>query len=561
MFLMVSFISTLVHLFSITYMKGDKYYSRYFALLGLFTFAMQALLLTSNLLIIYIFWELVGFCSYLLIGFWYEKSAAARAAQKAFLFNRVGDIGFLLAVSLVWFSFQTLDIQQITQILVSDTHTNHYLLILLGLGFVLATCGKSAQLPLSVWLPDAMEAPTPVSALIHAATMVAAGIYLLIRVHALLVPEIQLLVVIIGTLTALSAAFSALSQTDIKKVLAYSTVSQLGFMLVATGVGATQVALFHLLTHAFFKAGLFLCAGAIIHALHEQDMRKMGNLRKKMPLIFISYSLCACSLAGIPLFSGFLSKDLILHQSLVWAENHGLLFYLIPVSLFLTSLLTAIYITKQWSLVFLEKKDFLKQPQPKIGGLWQQFSTLPTVYFPILILAIFSLGFAFSINPFLPEKSWLMGGQIPALNHGIAVVSALLAGAGIAIGWWLSKKESSKETGESAAKENFAYKVGLDSFYQKTLVNCSIILSKKLAKFDDAVVDRTVRFAGFGLITIGLLAAWADKYVVDGGVRLSVWAVRKGGQKTKSMQNGKVQSYFAWAMVGMVVLLIFIVYL
>jgi NADH-quinone oxidoreductase subunit L len=566
LFCVVSLISTLVHLFSMTYMKGDKYYGRYFALLGVFTFAMQALLLTSNLLLIYIFWELVGFCSYLLISFWYEKPAAARAAKKAFMFNRVGDMGFLLAITVVYFIFQTLDIQELSIIVRENTNksiqtnANNSVSILLGMGFVLATCGKSAQLPLSVWLPDAMEAPTPVSALIHAATMVAAGIYLLIRVQFLLVSEIQLVVVIIGVLTALSAAFSAFNQTDIKKLLAYSTVSQLGFMMVAVGIGTTQVALFHLLTHAFFKAGLFLCAGVVIHHLHIQDMREMGSLRKKMPVVFISYSICAFSLAGLPFFSGFLSKDLILHQAMLWAASQGFLFYIIPTSLFLTSLLTAIYIGKQWRLVFFEKEILVDESPINVQKLWQRIPPLSMMEFSILILAIFSLGFIFSLHPFLPARSWVMNGQVFDVSHWITVFSSFIACMGMGIGWQLGKQKVSDKIGNRLITNN-TMQFSIDNFYQKTIINGSVHFSNKLANFDSNVVDRTIRFVGFGLVTIGLLAAWGDKYIVDGGVRLSVWAVRKSGQKIKAIQNGKVQSYFAWALVGMLILLIFLVYL
>lgn len=585
MFFIVSFISSLVHLFSGAYMKEDTRKGRYFALLGLFTFAMQSLLLTSNLLIIYIFWELVGFCSYLLIGFWHEKSTASHAAKKAFLFNRVGDIGLLLAIALIWFSFGTLDLQLLTAKGITDLPFLH--LVLIGIGFVAATCAKSAQLPLSVWLPDAMEAPTPVSALIHAATMVVAGIYLLIRVNFLLVPDIQLVVVIIGTLTALLAAFAALSQTDIKKMLAYSTVSQLGYMMAAVGFGATQVALFHLLTHAFFKAGLFLCAGVVIHYLHEQDMSKMGGLRKHLPLTFISYSICAFSLAGLPFFSGFLSKDLILNEAVVWAGNYTFFYALIPCSLFLTSLLTAIYIGKQWGLVFLKTyigdafigfhklstPAFLSPHPPlpsgedKDGAAKKNSHSLNSNYFkslafdvPTLVLAVFSLGFIFSSNPFLPEKSWVVSGHISTVNHWITVVSTLIASFGLFVGWCLHGCENLqqivffKQVFNSRfyrLSYNFFY---LDAFYYQIVKN-GRTLSKKLANFDNHLIDKTVNVLGVGLVTIGLLVAWIDRNVIDGGVRLISAAIGWGGKKLKSIQSGKVQSYFAWAMVGFIMLI------
>lgn len=612
MFFIVSFISTLVHLFSEAYMKEDTHKGRYFALLGLFTFAMQSLLLTSNLLVIYIFWELVGFCSYLLIGFWHEKPSASYAAKKAFLFNRVGDIGLLLAIALIWFYYGTLDIKSLAYCMVGSYSTSP-ILILIGIGFVAAACAKSAQLPLSVWLPDAMEAPTPVSALIHAATMVVAGIYLLIRVNFLLVPQIQLIVVIIGTLTALLAAFAALSQTDIKKMLAYSTISQLGYMMAAVGFGTTQVALFHLLTHAFFKAGLFLSAGVVIHHLHEQDMSRMGGLRKQLPLTFISYSICAFSLAGLPFFSGFLSKDLILNEAVVWANNYTFFYKLIPLSLFLTSLLTAIYIGKQWSLVFLKtyrgdavigfhklSTPAFLSPHPTLptgegkgGAKPKNGYSLNSNHFksfafdiPTLVLAVFSLGFIFSSNPFLPEKSWVVSGHISTVNHWITVVSTLIASFGLFIGWCLYGCENLqqivflKQVFNSRFYKlsyNFFYldafyyqivKSGkkwlahysfhfflIDKFHEKSVISWGITLSKRLANFDKYLIDKTVNVTGVSLVTIGLLAAWVDRNVIDGGVRLISVAVGQGGKKLKSIQNGKVQSYFAWAMVGFIMLI------
>jgi len=576
MFFIVSFVSALVHLFSMAYMKDDKHKNRYFAILGLFTFAMQSLLLTSNLLIIYIFWELVGFCSYLLIGFWHEKSSASRAAKKAFLFNRVGDIGFLLAISLVWFSFGTLDIRLLMQM--SSDGLPSYLPILIGIGFVTATCGKSAQLPLSVWLPDAMEAPTPVSALIHAATMVAAGIYLLIRVNFLLVPDIQMLVVIIGTLTALLAAFAALSQTDMKRLLAYSTVSQLGYMMTAVGLGNTQVALFHLLTHAFFKAGLFLCAGVVIHYLHEQDMRKMGGLRKQLPLTFISYSICAFSLAGLPFFSGFLSKDMILDGALVWAKENVFFRSLVPISLLFTSLLTAIYVGKQWSLVFL-KTYRGETATSKLSESWL-FGV------PTLILAIFSIGFIFSLNPFSPEKSWLLNGQSTIVNHWLTIVSACISCFGLFIAWcmygcedvrkniflkYIFKSRLYKLSYHFFYLDFFYYQIVkkirnwlsaksfhfffIDRFHEKSIIDWSIKFSIQLAYFDNRLLDRAVKISGVGLVTVGLLAAWFDKHIIDGSTHLTAWAIGQSGKKLKSIQNGKAQSYFVWAMIGFILLI------
>lgn len=607
--MLVSIISFLVHLFSLDYMKKDKHYGRYFSLLGLFTFAMQSLLLTNNLLIIYIFWELVGFCSYLLIGFWYEKQTASHAAKKAFLINRVGDTGFLLAIVLVWFKYQTLDIQLLT----NQSFDGNFIDIFIGLGFLLALCAKSAQLPLSVWLPSAMEGPTPVSALIHAATMVAAGIYLLIRVYFMLPIEIQILIVVIGSLTALFSAFSALSQTDMKKVLAYSTISQLGYMTVAIGIGATQVALFHLLTHAFFKAGLFLNAGTVIHYTHEQDMEKMGGLKKAMPLTFISYSICAFSLAGLPLFSGFLSKDLILSQLWLWSEeNHW--GWIVLITLFITSLITAIYIGRQWSMVFL--RDTSRAYPDTFSN---RHSSIITVALPLVILALGSLGIVFSWNPFVPEQSWVLNTQQYQSNHWVSVFASVLALAGLWIGWcFYSCREVSQNRIANWILKSSLYRFSyhffyLDAFYTKlsrqllawtkakvfninALNNLhevylldeigyigseskkledkklhklfdwvifgfvSVSLAQRLARFDRKGIDKIVDWTGIGLVTVGYICAWIDKIIIDGLVKTISLSMGKVGKLTRSIQNGKVQVYFAWAMIGLLVVIMLIIF-
>lgn len=599
----VSLISFLVHLFSISYMEKEKHLERYFALLGLFTFAMQALLLSSNLLIIYVFWELVGFCSYLLIGFWHEKPAAAHAAKKAFLVNRVGDTGFLLAIVLVWFSFNSLDLQAIGH----QNFGNPHFTFFIGIGFVLALCAKSAQLPLSVWLPSAMEGPTPVSALIHAATMVAAGVYLLIRVYFLLPAEILSTLVIIGTVTAFFSAFSALSQTDIKKVLAYSTISQLGYMTVAIGIGATQIALFHLLTHAFFKAGLFLCAGAVIHALHEQDMNKMGGLRKAMPITFVCYSICAFSLAGLPLFSGFLSKDLILSQVQLWASASGWKWG-IWITLVLTSLLTAIYIGRQWSLVFI------KAPSENTRAkLRESF----IASFPLSVLAIFSVGFFYSFNPFLPENSWILVLEDYEVNHWFTALSASLAVLGLFFSWclysceevrqnmvmkvvfnsplyrffyhffyldafytelfrrfwvWLSQKIANLSFFDYLYEKYIAEEgLYLTKQYENLIINklkvfdltllgfVAVGWAKRLAKFDNRRLDRLVNLSGIFLVSIGYIIAWLDKYLIDTFVKaLTILALRIGWG-LKSMQGGRVQLYFGWTMIGILIVYIWLI--
>ncbi len=324
MLLVITFVSFLIHLYSAEYMQDDEGYARFFAYMNLFVASMLVLILANNLLLLYLGWEGVGLCSFLLIGFWYQDPANVRAAAKAFIVTRFGDTAFAIGLFLLFTILGTLDIQELmhraaTQWTVGSGVAIAAAALLLG-----GACGKSAQLPLQTWLPDAMAGPTPTSALIHAATMVTAGIYLIARTHVLftLAPQVQFAVAIIGAATMLLAAFSALAQRDIKRVLAYSTISQIGYMFLALGLGAWSAALFHFMTHAFFKALLFLAAGVVIHAVHEQDMFRMGGLRTELPLAFWSFVIGGCALAGLPLITaGFFSKDLILWQS--WAGPNG----------------------------------------------------------------------------------------------------------------------------------------------------------------------------------------------------------------------------------------------
>ncbi|MEM9857199.1 MAG: NADH-quinone oxidoreductase subunit L, partial [Bacteroidota bacterium] len=343
MLAVISIVSFLVHLYSLLYMAKDSGYTRYFAFLGLFTFAINGIVLADNLLVVFVFWELVGLSSYLLIGHWYQKDSASKAAKKAFIINRIGDAGFIAALCILWSQFGTFHLLELETLMsnsvikdglwVSDIGSlPEVWLTVLGVGLFMAAMGKSAQFPLQVWLPDAMEGPTPVSALIHAATMVAAGVFLMSRVFVLLDMDSLLFVAIVGSLTAFMGAVAALAQNDIKKVLAFSTISQLGYMIMGVGVGAYDAALFHLFTHAFFKAALFLAAGSVIYSLHElahekglhfdaQDMRNMGEIKKALPVTFYTYFMAACALVGVPLFSGFLSKDALLVATINWSNE------------------------------------------------------------------------------------------------------------------------------------------------------------------------------------------------------------------------------------------------
>ncbi len=375
MTLIITGIGTLIHLYSIGYMSHEKGAARFFAYLNLFCFAMLLLVLSDNLLFVFFGWEGVGLCSYLLISYWYSEEANAVAARKAFLVNRVGDLGFVLAMCILYLNAGTLSFSALAQ------HMAPEAMGMLGIAAVLlffAATGKSAQLPLYVWLPDAMAGPTPVSALIHAATMVTAGIYLFARMHFMfeLFPNLMVLVAWTGALTALFAGTIALVQNDIKRVLAYSTVSQLGFMFLALGVGAYQTAVFHLMTHAFFKALLFLGAGSVIHGCDgEQDMRKMGGLASKLPLTHITMLAGSAAIIGLPVFSGFFSKDEILYEVLVQPRGGWLLFACGAVAAFLTAVYT----------VRLLVLTFWGQARQGLGGHESPFvMTLPLVILAVL---------------------------------------------------------------------------------------------------------------------------------------------------------------------------------
>jgi NADH-quinone oxidoreductase subunit L len=351
MLLVVTFVSFLIHLYSAEYMRDDEGYGRFFAYMNLFVASMLTLILANNLLLLYLGWEGVGLCSFLLIGFWYQEPANVRAAAKAFIVTRFGDTAFAVALFLLFTKLGTLDIQQLLHRASAQWAIGSGVAVAAAALLLGGAVGKSAQLPLQTWLPDAMAGPTPTSALIHAATMVTAGVYLIARTHILfsLAPQIQLAVALIGAATMLLAAFSALAQRDMKRVLAYSTISQIGYMFLALGLGAWSAAMFHFMTHAFFKALLFLAAGAVIHATHEQDLFRMGGLRKELRLAFWSFLIGGSALAGLPLITaGFFSKDLILWQS--WAGPNGNIWFW---SAGMTgALLTSLYTFRMISLAF-----------------------------------------------------------------------------------------------------------------------------------------------------------------------------------------------------------------
>ncbi|MCK5741836.1 MAG: NADH-quinone oxidoreductase subunit L, partial [Chlorobi bacterium] len=417
MLVVVALISFLVHLFSTVYMEGDKRYPRYYAYLGIFTFSMLGIVLANNILFMYVFWELVGLSSYLLIGFWYEKDSAADAGKKAFITNRIGDLGFLAGMLMLFFSYNTFMFDEIFAQIglgnmpMADFSANGELMLTLaGIFIFMGAIGKSAQFPLHVWLPDAMEGPTPVSALIHAATMVAAGVYLVARVFPMLSADALTFIAYVGGFTAFMAATIAITQKDFKKVLAYSTVSQLGYMIMALGVGAYTYGFFHLVTHAWFKGALFLASGSVIHAMHlamhhahnhsmdPQDINNMGGLRKTMPRTYITFLIMTLAISGIPLTSGFLSKDGILAGTLAYAQLTGGVNWLIPLFGFGAAGMTAFYMFRLLIVSFHGK------PKTDIAAHTKE-NKLPIVL-PLIVLSMLTFWIVYSPNPIDASAGW-----------------------------------------------------------------------------------------------------------------------------------------------------------
>ncbi|MBI4564870.1 MAG: NADH-quinone oxidoreductase subunit L [Planctomycetes bacterium] len=409
MLLVVTGIGSLIHIYSLGYMKEDPGFSRYFAYLNLFMFSMLVLVLADNLLVMFVGWEGVGLCSYLLIGFWYQDLKNADAGKKAFVVNRVGDFGFLLGILFLFVSFGTVNFQELRSAVLEGGGAPVLLLAPAALLF-LGACGKSAQIPLHVWLPDAMAGPTPVSALIHAATMVTAGVYMIGRLDFLYVqvPEIMKVVAIVAAATALLAALIAVVQTDIKKVLAYSTISQLGFMFAGMASTFFYTGTFHIVTHAFFKALLFLGAGAVIHALHgEQDIRKMGGLAKSLPGVFLTFICGAVALAGLPGSAGFFSKDAILQAVYARANMGYNAFGFVWIALLATAFLTAFYSARLLVRVFFGAAAEPRHDLHRPGS---------SMFVPLVVLAVGSLFAGGLLNPWM--ERFLSGGQVAA--HGTA---------------------------------------------------------------------------------------------------------------------------------------------
>jgi NADH-quinone oxidoreductase subunit L len=501
--LFVTGIGSLIHLYSISYMHDDENMHKFFAYLNLFIFFMITLVVGNNLLVMFIGWEGVGLCSYLLIGFWYKNQPYNDAAKKAFIMNRIGDLGFLIGMFLIAYVFSTLNYTEI-QSLVVKGETNSSLLGVAALCLFIGACGKSAQLPLYTWLPDAMAGPTPVSALIHAATMVTAGIFMITRMNFLfdITPDVQNIIAIVGAVTSLVAASIGLLQNDIKKVLAYSTVSQLGLMFLALGFGAYNVAVFHVITHAFFKACLFLGSGSVIHALHgEQDMRNMGGLKKYMPITFWTMMISTLAISGIFPFAGFWSKDEILMTAF---HNNTVLWVVASIA----SIMTAFYMFRLMYLTFF--KEFRGTEEQKHH--LHESPSLITI--PLVILAVLA-AIGGAIN--LPGSMWLNHFLEPVLvakheahhlgTQEYMLMGVALVGALIAIVWAYSKyikqsfvpKEDSQITGFSKTVYNLYY---IDEFYTFIIIKPLNGLSNFFRTTLEPALGKVV--FGFGTLANGI---------------------------------------------------------
>ncbi|HWO57149.1 MAG TPA: NADH-quinone oxidoreductase subunit L [bacterium] len=531
MALVVSGVGFLIHVYSVGYMAHDPDQPRYFAFLNLFVFFMLVLVLAGNFLLLYVGWEGVGLCSYLLIGFWYKRPSAARAGMKAFVVNRIGDFGFAIAIFLIFRSFGTVNYLEVFEKAPAMAAGLGGTLTAIGLLLFLGATGKSAQIPLYVWLPDAMEGPTPVSALIHAATMVTAGVYMVARCSTLfaLAPVTLIVVAVIGAATALFAATMALVQNDIKKVLAYSTISQLGYMFLALGVGAFAAGIFHLMTHAFFKALLFLGAGSVIHAMSdEQDLRKMGGLKKHMPTTYWTFVVAALAIAGVPPLAGFVSKDEILWKSFASPIGHWLLWAVGS----LTALLTAFYMFRLVFMAFHGQSRFGHEVHPHESP---RAMTLPLSILGVLSIIGGWIGwpaalgggawfehFLAPVFTFAEETLHLETHASHAVEYGLMAFSVLIALAGI--GWayaWYVKAPDKAE----ALRQKFPglynlllNKYWIDELYEAVVVNPLVKISTAVYRyFDLGVVDGAANG----------LAAGAQN-AAAGGVKLSTGRFRWG---------------------------------
>jgi NADH-quinone oxidoreductase subunit L len=558
MLLVVTGVGFLIHIYSVGYMWDDPSYYRFFAYLNLFMFFMLTLVLANNYLVMFIGWEGVGLASYLLIGFWFTKDSAASAGKKAFIVNRIGDFGFLIALFLLIKHFGSLNFEQVFHRVapLSPETASAGLLTAVGILLMVGAAGKSAQIPLYIWLPDAMEGPTPVSALIHAATMVTAGVYMVSRSHVIFerAPTALTVVAIIGTLTAFFAATIGIAQTDIKKVLAYSTISQLGYMFMACGVGAFSAGIFHLMTHAFFKGLLFLGAGSVIHACGgEQDMRKMGGLRLYAPWTFLTMTIATLAIAGVPPLAGFFSKDEILWKA--FSSEHGSwVFWLIGV---ITAFITSFYMFRLWFLTFLGDYRGLKVAEHSAahdGHGWPHESPMVMIV-PLAILAVLSfvggwVGIGNHFDRFLApvfeagaaattsaEAAGESAGHMELYLTLISVAAAFL-GFYLAYVLYHRKPELPQKIADS-----------LGGFY-RTVVHKYYVDELYAALFIKPLIDGSTR----------ILWQDVDRKIIDAAVNDAGDGARYVSDEVRHMQSGNLRSYAGWIAAGAAVVIAYMIW-
>ena len=542
MALFITGIGSLIHLYAIGYMHGDPKFSKFFLYLNLFVFSMLMLVLGENLLVTFLGWEGVGACSYFLISFWHTRNSAAVAGKKAFVTNRIGDFGVMTAMFLAFSTIGSVSYSSINE----AAHTGALAPVTataIGLFLFVGACGKSAQLPLYLWLPDAMEGPTPVSALIHAATMVTSGVFLMTRMSPVLHASYEwapMIIACVGAVTALYAATIAVAQNDIKKVLAYSTVSQLGYMFLAVGSGAYVAAIFHMVTHAFFKALLFLGSGSVIHGMHhEQDMRRMGALRKLMPVTAITFIIGWLAIAGVPPFAGFWSKDEILLY--VYANNRGL--YVVGL---ITALLTAYYMTRQVIMVFYGEAKWKDHAHDHgAHGDFEPHESPKIMLFPLIVLSVLSvIGGAMQL-PFTKKLHFLEHWLAPVVEESEAdihhtwayenkyvllVVAVLIAATGIAAAFAVYAKKKAKAVEPRVLEQAWFYDAGA----------AKLVGGPGRAAFN--------------------AVAWADSHIVDGAVNGTATLVRGIARQVRKSQSGFTRVYAALMAVGAVALLAWFLY-
>jgi proton-translocating NADH-quinone oxidoreductase chain L len=618
MFAMVSFIATLIHVYSMGYMRDDPRYPRFFTFLSLFCFSMLGLVAASNIFMVFVFWELVGLCSYLLIGFWYEEKKNSDAANKAFIVNRIGDLGMIVGLGVIWTSLGTFNINEVNRTLrdadgqlyrvttpdgqdgaelrdresgkpIVDAASGQprqipmWLLGLAGLGIFAGCVGKSAQFPLHVWLPDAMAGPTPVSALIHAATMVAAGVYLVGRFFPLFTGNVLLYIAYTGGITLFIAASIAMVQTDYKKVLAYSTVSQLGFMMLGLGVGGWAAGLFHLLTHAFFKALLFLGAGSVYHAVHTYEMPVLGGLRHKMPITAYTMLAGTLAIAGVPLFSGFYSKDAILGTALWFVTQPGnqghLLLFLLPAA---GALMTAFYMFRLWFLIFdgeprgypapaVAEVEHAHHDHHHANPVDHAHESEPVMTWPLILLAIPAVivGYPWVIVPFAEpvlEGMLAFGAPMRAVELGGAKwwamgASVLIATSGIAAAGGFYSRWRLWSADRAAAQfgplyDFLVHKWYFDEIYDAVFVRPTLALAQAVTNFDRHVIDGVVDGSADMTVFVSKLEGYFDLFGVDRLVNLVGQGVYVIGDWGRKIQTGRLRGYLMVLAVGVVALFV-----